>query len=237
MAQTQLPTAFVAFDDSAKDIFGSSPTLEMLHENSEYPFAHEAGIFMSESNSLYITSNIFTDPKTKARQVQITRVQLSDDGAVVASCEEIQPSTQQVAMANGGVNYKDGLLFCSQGSLDSPGGLVYVDAKPPYASRMLISSFYGRDFNSVNDVVVHSDGSIWFTDPIYGFEQGFRPKPRLPCQVYRFDPANNSVRVVADSFGRPNGISFSPDEKTAYVTDTDYIHGDGTKDEQRVSHM
>lgn len=235
MAQRQLPAAFVIFDDSAKSIFGPSPTLEMLHENTAYPFAHEAGIFIAENNSLYVTSNLFADPQTNTRRIEITRVRLSDDGDAVVQCEEI--STDEVPMANGGVNYKHGMLFCAQGSRDGPGGLVFMEPEPPYASRALLGSFYGREFNSVNDVVVHLDGSIWFTDPIYGFEQGFRPKPRLPCQVYRFDPSNNSVRVMADSFGRPNGICFSPDEKTVYVTDTDFIHGDGTTDEHRVSHM
>ena len=70
----------------------------------------------------------------------------------------------------------------------------------------LVTNFHGREFNSVNDAVVAKDGSIWFTDPCYGYEQDFRQKPKLPCQVYRFDPGTGVVRVVADGFGRPNGI-------------------------------
>lgn len=227
-------SAFVVFDDSIKEIFGASPSLDLLHENAEYPFAHEAGVFIPEDNSLFITSNQFTDPDTNKLRIQITRVLLSDDGTSV-QCEEINP--EQVPMANGGVNYKDGVLFCAQGTQERLGGLAFMASKPPYTSHLMLSSFYGRDFNSVNDVVIHSDGSIWFTDPIYGFEQGFRPKPRLPCQVYRFDPQRNSVRVIADGFGRPNGICFNPDEKTVYITDTDWIHGDGTTDDLRASHM
>lgn len=228
------PPAFVVIDDLVKDLFGCSPTLELLHQNNDYPFAHEAGVFIPEDNALFITSNQFTDPKTRKRRIQITRVLLPCDGSQV-HCEEIHP--EHVPMANRGVNYKDGVLFCAQGTQDEPGGLAFMESKSPYNSRLLLSSFYGRQFNSVNDVVIHSDGSIWFTDPIYGFEQGFRPKPRLPCQVYRFDPGRNSVRAVADGFGRPNGICFSPDEKTVYITDTDWIHGDGTTDDIRASHM
>lgn len=104
--------------------------------------------------------------------------------------------------------------------------------KPPQA---LVKNFHGRDFNSVNDVVVAKDGSIWFTDPCYGFEQDFRQKPRLPCHVYRFDPDTGDLRVVADGLGRPNGIAFSPDEKIVYITDTDHIHGDGSKDPLRYA--
>lgn len=140
--------------------------------------------------------------------------------------------------ANGGVNYRDGILFCAQGTLDSPGGLSLVESSPPYRSGYLLTSFSdSRPFNSPNDVVVHADGSVWFPDPIYGSEQGFRPKPPLPSQVYRSDPGTGSIRVVVDGFGRPNGISFSPGQTVVYVTDTDQIHGEREMDDARVSTM
>lgn len=144
-------------------------------------------------------------------------------------------------MPNGGVNYKDGILFCAQGTLEEPGGIAYLPLTQRESTsqdaQLLVSSFHGRPFNSPNDVVVHSDGSIWFTDPIYGWEQKIRPKPRLPNQVYRFDPATGGIRAIADGFGRPNGICFSPDEKTVYITDTEWIHGDGGTDDNRASSM
>ena len=112
-----------------------------------------------------------------------------------------------------------------------------MSTTPPYVNKLLISSFYGRPFNSVNDVVIHNDGSIWFTDPVYGYHQGYRPKPDLPNQVYRYDPEMKSIRAMADGFGRPNGICFSPDEKIVYVTDTDWIHKPGDTDGTRPSTM
>jgi hypothetical protein len=66
--------------------------------------------------------------------------------------------------------------------------------EPPYKTKILKTDFLGRPFNSVNDVVVHSDGSVWFTDPIYGFEKGYRPTPRLPSQVYRWCPDTGAIR-------------------------------------------
>ncbi|UPL03194.1 hypothetical protein LCI18_014128 [Fusarium solani-melongenae] len=228
------PTAFKIYVDSARAIFGESPKLDLMHENRQYPFAHEAGVFIPEDNSLFITSNQFDNAKSGQRKIQISKISLPSKGRSL-SCEEVE--APDVPMANGGVNYKGGVLFCSQGSIETPGGLVFMESTPPYRCSTLISSFHGREFNSVNDVVVHSDGSIWFTDPIYGFEQGIRPRPRLPSQVYRFDPETGSVRAMADSFGRPNGICFSPDEKIVYVTDTDWIHGDGTTDDTRASHI
>jgi gluconolactonase len=136
-------------------------------------------------------------------------------------------------MPNGGVNYKDGILFCAQGSPSSgTGGIYYMPRNSP--PRPVVTNYYGRDFNSVNDVVVsEKDGSIWFTDPCYGYEQGFRKKPVLPCQVYRFDVRTGECRVVAEGFDRCNGICFSPGEERVYVTDTGYIHGDGSVDFMR----
>jgi gluconolactonase len=100
-----------------------------------------------------------------------------------------------------------------------------MQASPPYATEPVLTSFLGKPFNSVNDVVVHNDGSIWFTDPSYGHDQGYRPRPSLPNFVYRYDPATKSTRAMADGFGRPNGICFSPDQKTVYITDTDQVRG------------
>lgn len=237
-------SAFAVHNEAAHSLFGPSPTLELLLENKEYPFAHEAGVFIEADQTLFITSNQYPDPTTGRKTIQISKVTLDRaSGRTTAAIEEIHP--EGVQMGNGGVNYQGGVLFCSQGGLDNavaPSALVYMDPRPPYATRRVVSSFHGRAFNSVNDVVVHSDGSIWFTDPIYGFEQGIRPAPELPCQVYRFQPGEGvdgkgSIRAVADGFGRPNGICFSPDEKSVYITDTDWIHGDGTTDLTRASTM
>ncbi|KAL2847763.1 hypothetical protein BJY01DRAFT_212403 [Aspergillus pseudoustus] len=191
-------------------------------QNDAYPFAHEAGVYIPASDSFFMTSSRFRTADG-AQMIQISKI-TRKDGTYIQ--EEIHPSPD-IPMGNGGVNYKDGVLFCSQGTLEKPSALVYMEASAPYKSRVILDSFYDRRFNSVNDVVVHSDGSIWFTDPTYGFEQKFRPEPELPAQVYRFDPATGSIRVVADGFGKPNGISFSPDERIVYVTDTDMLHGKG----------
>lgn len=226
---------FEIYTEAGKPLFGDRPKLELLLRNDNYPFAHEAGVFMQNNDTLFITSNQFSGPNG-TKKIQISRVTLHEDGSS-AACEEITPSGVGVPMANGGVNYKGGILFCAQGDMSSEGGLVHMKATAPYDTETIVSSFHGRPFNSLNDVVVHTDASIWFTDPIYGHEQGFKPRPRLPSQVYRYNPEKRSIRAMADGFGRPNGICFSPDEKIVYITDTDWVHGDGTTDEMRVSSM
>jgi gluconolactonase len=233
MSNASSTSAFAIFDDRFHKLLGAAPTLELMVENTRYPFAHEAGVFIPTTSELFITSNQFFNGSAQ-RCVQISKVTLGSGGKAT-SCEEI-PSNE-IPMANGGINYKDGILFCAQGSETLPSGLYHMSGSPPYTSKLLISDFYGRPFNSVNDVVVHSDDSIWFTDPVYGYHQGYRPKPELPNQVYRYDPKTKGIRAIADGFGRPNGICFSPDEKIVNVTDTDWIHKPGDTDGTRASTM
>jgi gluconolactonase len=82
----------------------------------------------------------------------------------------------------------------------------------------------GRRLNSPNDVIERSDGSIWFTDPSYGIDsdyEGYRADSEIGgCHVYRVDPADGEVRIVADDFERPNGLAFSVDESRLYIADT-----------------
>jgi gluconolactonase len=85
---------------------------------------------------------------------------------------------------------------------------------------VLADKFEGKRFNSPNDVVVKSDGSVWFTDPTYGTPQG-EPKEIDGRYVYRVDPETKQVTKVADGFDQPNGLCFSPDEKRLYVADSD----------------
>ena len=229
--------SFLIHDARFKALLGPAPTLTLLLENKTYPFAHEAGVFIPEDNTLFITSNhIHAADGTCG--VQLSKVTLSKahDGVIRAECEELPSSA--IPMGNGGVNYKDGILFCAQGSHDLPSGLYFMPAKSPHDTvEPVVTDFYGRPFNSVNDVVVARDGAIWFTDPVYGFEHGYRDKPSLPGQVYRYEPATGAIRTVADGFVKPNGICFSPDGKTVYVTDTARFRSIGTVEEGLPSSM
>jgi gluconolactonase len=95
---------------------------------------------------------------------------------------------------------------------------------------VIADSYQGKRLNSPNDVVVRSDGSIWFTDPHYGIMtnyEGHKAEQELPCNVYRVDPQTGAVQAVATDFGCPNGLAFSPDEKLLYISDTGRMFGDG----------
>ena len=93
---------------------------------------------------------------------------------------------------------------------------------------VIADRYQGKRLNSPNDVVVKSDGSIWFTDPAYGIDsdyEGHKSESEIgACNVYCVDPQSGEVRVVADNFVRPNGIAFSPDERRLYIVDTGATH-------------
>ncbi len=83
-----------------------------------------------------------------------------------------------------------------------------------------MDSFRGKRLNSPNDVVVKSDGAIWFSDPtfgILGYYEGEKADPELPANVYRIDGQTGEATVVADDIDGPNGLAFSPDESLLYI--------------------
>jgi gluconolactonase len=235
--------SLLQYDDSFGELIGTSPTHSLLlltSGSSNNPFFHEACVFLPDHDELYITSGLLQATSSSSYPtILISRVKLhrtdrlsGDNNIHTVEWAKMRPPPG-IDMPNGGVNYEDGILFCAQGSPQSGTGGIYFMPRGTTSPKPMVTNFYGRDFNSVNDVVVAKDGCIWFTDPCYGFEQDFRQKPKLPNQVYRYNPENGDLRVVADGFGRPNGIAFSPDERVVYITDTDHIHGDGTKDPRR----
>jgi gluconolactonase len=88
---------------------------------------------------------------------------------------------------------------------------------------VLMDNFQGKKLNAPNDLAVHSDGAIWFTDPGYGIMsnyEGHKAPFELPANVYRLDPNTRQVTVVVGDMDKPNGICFSPDEKKLYIVDT-----------------
>jgi gluconolactonase len=87
----------------------------------------------------------------------------------------------------------------------------------------IADKWQGKALNSPNDVVVHPDGSIWFTDPTYGIQgnyEGFQAKSEIKDAAYRVDPKTGKMDKITDEMDKPNGICFSPDYKKVYICDT-----------------
>ncbi|MFK7869593.1 MAG: SMP-30/gluconolactonase/LRE family protein [Roseobacter sp.] len=100
--------------------------------------------------------------------------------------------------------------------------------EPDGSTTILADRFEGKRLNSPNDLVVKSDGSIWFTDPTYGIDseyEGDKAQAELDgSYVYRIDPDSGALSAVITNMVKPNGLAFSPDESILYVADTGATH-------------
>ena len=156
--------------------------------------AHEGPVYVADEDALYFTT-------VRRGQVAIKRLSLAD-GRVSVIREDAN-------MANGMTLDREGrLVICEQGSLIDPARITRFDRR-----RRTVETLVEGSLNSPNDVVVRSDGTIWFTDPSYG---GTKTQPGE--YVFRIAPGGN-VSTVDTTLTRPNGITLSPDEKTLYVAD------------------
>ena len=166
--------------------------------------AHEGPVYVPGEHALY-----FTTPRPV---VDIKRLDLETGETSVVR--------RDANVANGMALMPDGrLLVCEQ----DPARLTLVDRRSGRAEA-LVDSWEGRQLNSPNDVILGSDGAIWFTDPSYGHLQGFRPEPQVGDHVYRYDPDRARLDKVAGSFDKPNGLAFSPDESVLYISDNGAPH-------------
>ena len=135
-------------------------------------------------------------------------------------------TTGQVGVFRAPAGYTNGHTVDRQGRLVScEHGNRRVTRTEHDGSLTVIADRYdGKRFNSPNDVVVKSDGSIWFSDPWYGIEsdyEGHKGESEIGRNnVYRVDPDSGKATIVADDFDCPNGLAFSPDESKLYITDT-----------------
>lgn len=137
---------------------------------------------------------------------------------------------QGVGTFRADANFSNGNTRDRQGRLVTceHGGRRVTRTEPDGSITVIADSYKGRRLNSPNDVVVKSDGTIWFTDPTYGIlsdYEGHKAEPEQDgCYVFRFDPATGELAVVADDFAKPNGLAFSPDESILYVSDSGVSH-------------
>ncbi len=135
--------------------------------------------------------------------------------------------------SNGNTRDRQGrLITCEHGARR------VTRTEPDGSITVLVDQFQGKKLNSPNDVVVKSDGTVWFTDPPYGilsdYEGHVAEGEYGGCYVFRFDPATGALDAVVEDFNKPNGIAFSPDESKLYVVDTGRSHSPDAEHHIRV---
>lgn len=201
---------FVVRDPAFLDILAFDSKLELI----AHADAHEGGVYNPDDDSFYFSTTKQLEPKPNTK---IMKVHL-----ISGKVEVVKEETE---VANGMVLDKEGhLLVCHQG-VGEGGGYIERLNLASLESTIVADNWFGHPFNSPNDAVIKSDGSIWFTDPDYGWVQGFKKAPQLNNQLYRVSPTG-VVDAVADGFVKPNGLAFSHDERRLYVSDTGSTLGD-----------
>jgi len=159
---------------------------------------------------------------------------------------DVEHGVREVAKPS---NKGNGMTLDAQGRLlvceHSTSSVVRMDPDGTGSGREVLASHYGgKELNSPNDIVVHSSGAIYFSDPTYGRMPGFgvEREQDLDFQgVYCIPPGGGELTLLVDDFVQPNGLCFSPDESLLYINDTDRAHirvfdvgGDGTISNGRV---
>ena len=210
---------FAIYRDEFRSMLGARFQRPVLIETN----AHEGPVYVAAEHALYFT----TVPEPGPKNIAIKRLQLAGE-EFPFEARDLDTVQFPSNMANGMTLDRDGrLLICEQGTRETPACISRMDLKTR-SVETVVDQWRGLRFNSPNDVAAKSDRTVWFTDPNYGEIQGFKGAPEVGTYVYRHDPATGETAVVADSFNKPNGLAFSPDESVLYITDTGANQAPGT---------
>jgi gluconolactonase len=135
-----------------------------------------------------------------------------------SECGGVTVFRRPSGFANGHARDRQGrLLGCSHQDR------CITRTEPDGTVTVLASRYRGKRLNSPNDIVCKSDGTIWFSDPLYGINtdyEGGKQSSELPPALYRLDPVTGALTVAANDFEGPNGLAFSPDERFLYVAES-----------------
>ncbi|CAO2653394.1 Nn.00g028050.m01.CDS01 [Neocucurbitaria sp. VM-36] len=234
-AESLLAQPFHIYDEEFYDVIGSNPSLTEIASSDTDPIFHEAVTWYPPRDEVFFVQNAGAPAAGTGlnKSSIIQKISLSDaekvrNGSLAAvPVTVVNTSNPQVINPNGGTNYKGNIIFAGEGQGDNvPSALYVMNPEAPYNTTTLVNNYFGRQFSSLNDLVVSPrNGDLYFTDTLYGYLQDFRPVPGLRNQVYRYNFDTGAITVVADDFTLPNGVTISPDGDKAYVTDTGSVLG------------
>lgn len=222
------PPFFQIFDPDFLKVLGKAPSITEIASNATFAFAHEAPIYDATLDSVFFASNdggplgmSDIDHNNKVGRISLRDLPANLNGTAINIPVTELDLPASIQMTNGGTGpFGGNLLLINSGRGPLPPSIALVNPNPPHNATVLLDNFFGRQFNSLNDIKVHPSGNIFFTDVVYGWLNHFRPEPLMPNQVYRLNPQTGAVRVVATDFDKCNGIAFTGDGQTAYIADT-----------------
>jgi gluconolactonase len=214
--ESLLERPFHVYDAEFLDVIGNNPTLTLLATSDKDPIFHEAVVWNPPTEEVFFVQSAGSpdagtglEKSSIIQKISLSEVEALRNGSHTQSQVAITvvDSEPQVINPNGGTNYKGQIIFAGEGQGENvPSALYLMNPEKPYNTTILVNNYFGRQFNSLNDVSVNPrNGHIYFTDTMYGYWQHFRPEPGLRNQVYRLDPDTGALTVVADGFAAPNG--------------------------------
>ncbi|KAL2613643.1 hypothetical protein R1flu_025335 [Riccia fluitans] len=211
--------SFLIRDDDFLRLLGPNPKIETVVQTD----AHEGLVYYPDENAiLFTTQGDFKSIPNKVKKVCL-------------KTKTVESIFENTDFANGmSLDLNGDLLICQQGCAGNPAYIQKVNLKTKESSNVA-DNWFGIQLNGPNDIIVKSDGSIWFSDPDYPTEQGFGGKTQVKNHLYRI-AYDGIVDVVADKFQKPNGLAFSPDESKLYVTDTGYYNCGPEKEDKNRPH-
>lgn len=199
-----LPNATGSDDDQPEKIFHEGP---VLFDDALYFTSNRLGKDQNAQPSWGQTSQPRLDQYIKVMKLDLETNEL-----------HVLETNPYIQMANGMTKTADGenILVCSQGFNTTGATILELDRKN-LETKPVLTSFFGKQFNSLNDIEITVDGIIFLSDPPYGFEQGFRSyeNPSLGSNVYRYDTTTKRLTLLTTDFQRPNGVALFDDRRNS----------------------
>lgn len=203
-----------------------------LRLEAKDPIFHEGPVIFDDM-LYFVTNRLGTDSMQNATWGETSAPLLNQYIDIMALNLQTNVTTKletSIMMANGMTKTADGenILVLSQG-FNTTGGGIYELNQNTLKAKPIVTSFYGKQFNSPNDIETTKDGIIFFSDPPYGFEQGFRSNenPGLGSNVYRYDTSTKILTLIDTMLQRPNGVALFDDREhgngcTLFLSDTGF---------------
>ncbi len=203
------------YDSSAKDVISKDATIQIIGTGFKWV---EGPVWVPDKQML-LFSDVPNNKIYKWTQADSTQLFLSPSGYTGTQPREGEVGSNGLTLDN-----KGRLLICQDGNRQI--GRLNSSLDSPKASYTAITSNYNsKKYNSPNDITISHDGTIYFTDPIYGLAKGADdPLRELKFEgVFKVD-SSGKTSLLIDSISRPNGIALSNDEKILYVASSDDVH-------------